>query len=161
MGLNFSGCHFPQEIIMQALRYYLAYKLSYREIEEIFAERNIRFDHSTLNRWVIKYAPLLEANFRTRKRKVADSWQMDETYIKIKGKSVCYYRAVDKHGSIRSMMRLTVVGWNDKPRAVLTPALFSASAMYCSGRPMSGVIITSMHCANWSAFCPRTLFFLW
>jgi len=100
MGLNFSGCHFPQEIIMQALRYYLAYKLSYREIEEIFAERNIRFDHSTLNRWVIKYAPLLEANFRKRKRKVADSWRMDETYIKIKGKPVYYYRAVDKHGAI-------------------------------------------------------------
>ncbi len=51
---------------MQALRYYLAYKLSYREIEEIFAERNIRVDHSTLNRWVIKYAPLLEANFRKK-----------------------------------------------------------------------------------------------
>ena len=100
MKLNFSGCHFPQEIIMQALRYYLAYKLSYREIEEIFAERNIRFDHSTLNRWVIKYAPLLEANFRKRKRKVADSWRMDETYIKVKGKWVYYYRAVDKYGAI-------------------------------------------------------------
>ena len=61
-----------------------------------FAERNIRFDHSTLNRWVIKYAPLLEANFRKRKRKVADSWRMDETYIKIKVKSVYYYRAVDR-----------------------------------------------------------------
>ena len=100
MGLNFSGCHFPQEIIMQALRYYLAYKLSYREIEEIFAERNINFDHSTLNRWVIKYAPQLEARFRKRKRRVASSWRMDETYIKIKGKSVYYYRAVDKHGAI-------------------------------------------------------------
>ena len=100
MKLNFSGCHFPQEIIMQALRYYLAYKLSYREIEEIFAERNIHFDHSTLNRWVIKYAPLLEANFRKRKRKIADSWRMDETYIKVKGKWVYYYRAVDKYAAI-------------------------------------------------------------
>ena len=100
MGLNFSGCHFPQDIIMQALRYYLAYKLSSREIEEIFAERNIRFDHSTLNRWMIKYAPLLEANFRKRKRKVADSWRMDETYIKVKGKWVYNYRAVDKYGAI-------------------------------------------------------------
>lgn len=64
MGLSFSGCHFPQDIIMQALRYYIEYKLSYREIEEIFTERNIRFDHSTLNRWLIKYAPLLEANLK-------------------------------------------------------------------------------------------------
>ena len=68
MSLNFSGRHFPTDIIMQALRYYLAYKLSYREIEEMFAERNIHFDHSTLNRWVIKYAPELEAILRKRKR---------------------------------------------------------------------------------------------
>ncbi len=100
MGVNFSGRHYPSDIIMMALCYYLAYKLSYREIEEIFAERNIRFDHSTLNRWVIKYAPQLEARFRKRKRRVASSWRMDETYIKIKGKSVYYYRAVDKHGDI-------------------------------------------------------------
>ena len=100
MTLNFSGRHYPRESILQALRYYLAYKLSYREIEEIFAERNIHFDHSTLNRWVIKYSQQLEANFRTKKRKVVDSWRMDETYIKIKGKWVYYYRAVDKHGAI-------------------------------------------------------------
>lgn len=85
---------------MQALRYYLAYKLSYREIEEMFADRNIHFDHSTLNRWVIKYAPQLEAVFRKRKRRVSGAWRMDETYIKIKGRWVYYYRAVDKYGAI-------------------------------------------------------------
>ena len=85
MKLNFSSGHFPSDIIMQALRYYLVYKLSYRDIEEIFAERNIHFDHSTLNRWVIKYAPQLEAKFRKRKRRISGSWRMDETYIKIKG----------------------------------------------------------------------------
>lgn len=100
MPLNFSGRHFPTDIIMQALRYYLAYKLSYREIEEMFAERNIHFDHSTLNRWVIKYAPQLEAIFRKKKRRVSGSWRMDETYIKIKGRWVYYYRAVDKYGAI-------------------------------------------------------------
>ncbi|MGI2080033.1 IS6 family transposase [Shewanella putrefaciens] len=100
MSLNFSGRHFPTDIIMQALRYYLAYKLSYREIEEMFAERNIHFDHSTLNRWVIKYAPQLEAVFRKRKRRVSGSWRMDETYIKIKGRWVYYYHAVDKYGAI-------------------------------------------------------------
>jgi transposase-like protein len=100
MTLNFSGRHFPSDIIMQALRYYLAYKLSYREIEEMFAERNIHFDHSTLNRWVIKYAPQLEAIFRKKKRLVSGSWRMDETYIKIKGLWVYYYRAVDKFGAV-------------------------------------------------------------
>ena len=91
---------YPSDIIMQALRYYLAYKLSYREIEEVFAERNIHFDHSTLNRWVIKYALQLEAIFRKKKRRVSGSWRMDETYIKIKGQWVFYYRAVDKYGAI-------------------------------------------------------------
>ena len=85
---------------MQALRYYLAYKLSYREIEEMFAERNIHFDHSTLNRWVIKYAPQLEAAFRIKKHCVSSSWRMDETYVKVKGRWVYYYRAVDKYGAI-------------------------------------------------------------
>lgn len=70
MTLNFSGRHYPSDIIMQALRYYLAYKLSYREIEEMFAERNIHFDHSTLNRWVITYAPQLEAVFRNKQQKI-------------------------------------------------------------------------------------------
>ncbi|GIU52163.1 IS6 family transposase [Shewanella sairae] len=100
MSLNFSGRHFPTDIIMQALRYYLAYKLSYREIEEMFAERNIHFDHSTLNRWVIKYVPQLEAGFRKKKHPVSGSWRMDETYIKIKGRWIYYYRAVDKYGAI-------------------------------------------------------------
>ena len=85
---------------MQALRYYLAYKLSYREIEEMFAERNIHFDHSTLNRWVIKYSPQLEAAFRIKKHRVSSSWRMDETYVKVKGRWVYYYRAVDKYGAI-------------------------------------------------------------
>ena len=93
MAISFSGRHYPSDIILMALRYYLAYKLSYREIEEMFSERNIGFDHSTLNRCVIEYSPMLDANFRKRKRKVADSWRMDETYIKIKGKWVYCYRA--------------------------------------------------------------------
>ena len=54
----FKGRHFPKEIILQTIRYYVSYKLSYRDIEEIFAERGISIDHSTMNRWVIKFAPL-------------------------------------------------------------------------------------------------------
>lgn len=95
MTLNFSGRHYPSDIIMLALRYYLAYKLSYRDIEEIFAERNIHFDHS-----VIKYVPQLEAKFRAKTRRVSSSWRMDETYIKVKGRWVYYYRAVDTFGAV-------------------------------------------------------------
>jgi putative transposase len=100
MAINFSGRYFPSEIIMQALCYYLAYKLSYREIEEIYSERNIHFDHSTLNRWMLKYTSQLESVFRRKKRKVSGSWRMDETYIKIKGNWVYYYRAVDKYAFV-------------------------------------------------------------
>lgn len=60
----------------------------------------IHFDHSTLNRWVIKYAPQLEAIFRSKKRRVSGPWRMDETYIKLKGRWVYYYRAVDKFGVV-------------------------------------------------------------
>ena len=133
MTLNFSGRHYPKEIILQSLRYYLAYKLSYREIEEIFAERNIHFDHSTLNRWVIKYSQQLEANVRTRKRNVADSWRMDETYIKIKGKWVYYYRAVDKYGAI---VDFYLSETRDEPAA----RAFFDKALDSSGLPSKVVI---------------------
>ncbi|PMP42653.1 transposase [Vibrio splendidus] len=85
---------------MQSVRYYLSYKLSYREIEEILAERGINVDRSTLNRWVIKYAPLLEHRARQVKNPVASSWRMDETYINVKGQWKYYYRAVDKYGDV-------------------------------------------------------------
>ncbi len=98
--MQFSGYHFPSDIILQAVRYYVAYKLSYRDIEEIYAERGILLDHATINRWVIRFAPLIEQKARERKRQVSNSWRMDETYIKIKGQWWYYYRAVDKHGDI-------------------------------------------------------------
>ena len=96
----FKGCHFPSSLILQAVRYYVSYKLSYRDIEEIYAERGIHVDHATLNRWVIRFAPMIESNARKLKRQVASSWRMDETYVKIKGEWWYYYRAVDKYGDI-------------------------------------------------------------
>ena len=96
----FRGCHFPSEVILRTIRYYLAYKLSYREIEEIQGERGILVDHATINRWVIKFTPILEHNLRRKKKAVSGSWRMDETYIKVKGKWVYYYRAVDKFGNV-------------------------------------------------------------
>ncbi|OMO26534.1 IS6 family transposase [Vibrio sp. 10N.222.47.A9] len=96
----FKGCHFPSEVILETVRYYLAYKLSYREIEEIQLERGVVVDHTTINRWVIKFTPVLEHRARRRKKPVSDSWRMDETYIKVKGKWVYYYRAVDKFGNV-------------------------------------------------------------
>ncbi|CAK3356261.1 transposase [Vibrio crassostreae] len=96
----FKGCHFPSEVILETIRYYLAYKLSYREIEEIQLERGVIVDHATINRWVIKFTPLLENNLRRKKKIVSGSWRMDETYIKVKGEWLYYYRAVDKFGHV-------------------------------------------------------------
>ena len=88
-----------------AVRWYLAYALSYRDIEGLMLERGVEVDHSTINRWVIKYAPLLEEKFRKKhKSGVGSSWRMDETYIKVKGDWHYLYRAVDKEGNTIDFM---------------------------------------------------------
>ena len=98
MAISFKGAHFPQDIMLMGVRWYIAYPLSTRHVEELMRERGVRVDHSTINRWVVKYSPLLEEAFHRRKRPVRVSWRMDETYIKVKGEWRYRYRAVDKHG---------------------------------------------------------------
>jgi transposase-like protein len=98
MAVSFKGAHFPQEIILMGVRWYVAYPLSTRHVEELMEERGVEVDHATINRWVIKYSPQLEEAFHRRKHPVWVSWRMDETYIKVKGQWYYLYRAVDKHG---------------------------------------------------------------
>ena len=98
MPVSFKGAHFPQEIILTCVRWYVAYPLSTRHVEELMQERGIAVDHATVNRWVIKYSPQLEEAFHRRKRPVWISWRMDETYIRVKGEWRYLYRAVDKQG---------------------------------------------------------------
>ena len=98
MAIDFKGAHFPPEVILMGVRWYVAYPLSTRHVEELMEERGVKVDHSTINRWVIKYSPQLEEAFHRRKRAVWVSWRMDETYIKVKGQWRYLYRAVDKHG---------------------------------------------------------------
>ena len=83
MAISFKGAHFPPEVILMGVRWYRAYPLSTRHVEELMQERGVEVDHSTMNRWVIKYSPLLEEAFHRRKRPVWTSWRMDETYIKV------------------------------------------------------------------------------
>ena len=94
----FGGRHFPNDIILLCVRWYLAYPLSYRNIEEMMLERGIKVDHATINRWVIHYSPQLEQLHRTNKPSTGQSMRMDETYIKVKGAWYYLYRAVDKEG---------------------------------------------------------------
>ena len=79
------GSHFEKEIILWGVRWYVAYPISYRQLEEMMQERGVSVDHSTLNRWVIKYAPAVDRQFRRRQQPVGRSWRVDETYVKIKG----------------------------------------------------------------------------
>lgn len=94
-----------KEIILMVVRWYVSYALSYRDIEEMMLERGTKVDHSTLNRWVIEYSPLLEEAFsKNCKRKTGSSWRMDETYIKVKGVWKYFYRALDKEGNTVDFM---------------------------------------------------------
>ena len=97
--IEFKGSHFEREVILWGVRWYVAYPISYRQLEEMMEERGVEVDHATLNRWVLKYVPQLEAAFRARKRPVGSSWRLDETYVRIKGQWRYLYRAVDKAGS--------------------------------------------------------------
>ena len=97
--ISFKGRHFQKDMILQSIRWYLAYSLSYRDIEELMQERGFSVDHSTINRWVIHYSPQLEAAFRRKKKRSGNRWRIDESYIKVKGQWKYYYRAVDKQGN--------------------------------------------------------------
>ena len=103
--ISFKGRHFMKPIILMLVRWYLAYALSYRNIEELANERGLSVDHSTIQRWVEYYSPQLEEVFRKNKKRTPNgSWRMDETYLKIKGKDVYLYRAVDKYGETIEFM---------------------------------------------------------
>jgi putative transposase len=96
--ISFKGAHFVNEIILTCVRWYVAYPLSDRQVEERMQERGVAVDHSTINRWVVKYSPQLEAAFHRRTRPVWRSWRMDDTSIRVKGQWRYLYRAVDKRG---------------------------------------------------------------
>jgi putative transposase len=97
--VNFKGAQYPKDVILYAVFFYVRYGVSYRDLEEIMVERGVNVDHSTLNRWVIRYSPQIANEAQKKKRTVAGSWRMDETYIKVKGQWVYLYRAVDKFGN--------------------------------------------------------------
>ena len=91
--------HYPLEVMLVCVRWYAAYPLNLRHIEEMMAERGVFVDHATVHRWSIKILPVLAAVFRRRKRPVGMSWRMDESHIKVGGQWKCLYRAVDRAGA--------------------------------------------------------------
>jgi putative transposase len=95
----FKGHCFPKEVILQAVYFKLRFSLSYRDVEELLSIRGVTVDHATIQRWVYKFTPLIEAGLKKRRTMVGKSWRMDETYIKVKGEWMYLYRAVDKEGN--------------------------------------------------------------
>jgi IS6 family transposase len=96
----FAGFRFPPEVIVLAVRWYLRYGLSYRDVEELLTERGIEVDHVTVYRWVQRFTPLLADAARPCRHGVGDRWFVDETYVKVAGKWRYVYRAVDQYGQI-------------------------------------------------------------
>ena len=127
----FDRHRYQRVIILQAVYFKLRFTLSYRDVEELMSIRGIKVDHSTIQRWVFKFSKEVEKNMHKRKKQVCDSWRMDETYIKVKGRDMYLYRAVDKYGNTvdflltRRRKKISAqkffnkaIGNNGKPRIV-------------------------------------------
>src|SRR5436305_1521996 len=97
---GFAGFRFPPDVIMIAVRWYLRYALSYRDVEELLAERGIQVDHVTIFRWVQHFTPLLIDAARPCRHAPGDRWFVDETYAKVAGRWVYLYRAIDQFGQV-------------------------------------------------------------
>ncbi|MDH3755533.1 MAG: IS6 family transposase [Acidimicrobiia bacterium] len=124
----FAGYRFPPEVILLAVRWYLRYGLSYRDVEELLAERGIEVDHVTIYRWVQRFTPLLIDAARPCRHAVGDRWFVDETYVKVAGGWRYVYRAVDQHGQVIDV-------YVSKRRNTAAAQTFFESALVSHGRP--------------------------
>ena len=100
VSASFAGYRFPPEVILLAVRWYLRYGLSYRDVEELLAERGVDVDHVTIYRWVQRFTPLVIEAARPCRHSVGDRWFVDETYVKVAGVWRYVYRAVDQYGQV-------------------------------------------------------------
>lgn len=128
MKKAFKGHNYSGEVIMLSLFMKCRYALSYREVEEIGRLRGLDVDHTTIMRWINKFMPLLEEKFKKRKKPVCRSWRADETYVKVKGKWMYLYRAVDKYGD-------TIDFFLSAKRDLEGALIFFKKAIRSSGKP--------------------------
>jgi putative transposase len=129
----FKGRHFDRSVILLCIRWYLAYNLSLRNLDEMMAERGIEVDHATVGRWVVHYSPELLERFNRHKRSVSRKWHVDETYIKVRGRWTYLYRAIDNNGD-------TVEFWFSEKRNLTAAKRFLSKALKRHGRPERIVI---------------------
>ena len=128
----FEGRHFDREVIVLCVRWYLRFKLSFRDLVEMMAERGLLMAHTTIMRWVHHYVPEFERRWNRFARSVGASWRVDETYVKIRGKWVYLYRAVDREGktvdfrlsskrdvaAAKAFFRKAIKGQGSSPRTI-------------------------------------------
>ena len=126
----FGGRWFEDEIIILCLRWYFRYKLSYRDLGEMMAERGLLIAHTTILRWAIQYAEAFQKRWRRYERPVGGSWRCDETYLKVRGQWVYLYRAVDGQGN-------TVEFLLSRTRGIAAAKAFFRKALSHHGEPHS------------------------
>ena len=102
--MNYSGYRFPAEIIQQAIWLYLRFSLSFRDVEDLLAERGIIVSYETVRRWVNHFGPKIAADLRQRRPKPHTTWHLDEVYLKIDGRLVYLWRAVDGEGEVLDVL---------------------------------------------------------
>src|SRR5450755_1488513 len=128
----FKGFRFPPQIIVLALRWYLRYGLSYRDVEELLADRGIEVDHVTVYRWVQRFTPLLADAAGPCRHAVGDRWFVDETYVKVGGRWRYVYRGVDQYGQI-------IDAYVSPRRDTRAARRFFAAALRTHGEPVEVV----------------------
>jgi len=131
--ISFAGYRFPPDLILLAVRWYLRYRLSYRDVQELLAERGVDVDHVTIYRWVQRFTPLVIDAARPCRHSVGDRWFVDETYVRVAGVWRYVYRAVDQNGQVidvnvskrrnvdaATRFFETMLAGRDRPREVTT-----------------------------------------
>ena len=113
--INYAGYRFPPEIIRQAIWLYLRFTLSLRDVEDLLAERGVAVSYETVRRWVSHFGPVIAADLRKRRLKPHTTWHLDEVYLKIDGRMVYLWRAVDAEGEVLDVL---VQSRRDKHAAV-------------------------------------------
>jgi putative transposase len=101
---SYAGYRFPPEIIRQAIWLYLRFTLSLRDVEDLLAERGIIVSYETVRRWVNHFGPMIAADLRSRRQKPHTTWHLDEVYLKIDGRMVYLWRAVDAEGEVLDVL---------------------------------------------------------
>ncbi len=140
MRSSFAGFRFPPDVIVIAVRWYLRYRLSYRDVEELLAERGIMVDHVSVYRWVQRFTPLLLDAARPCRHTPGGRWFVDETYVKVARRWVYLYRAIDQFGQVIDVLV------SEKRDLAVTRRFFTHAPKYSpppTGRPPTRACSTS------------------